>query len=102
LPEQYPEKKVQLLLSMLSKTDVVLVDNPLLKRLNINGLLILSYKLSQQKASHGRQAYTFTAVSEKTLEVLQSEEREKETQLQKVLSEINDWVSTSELVTTKL
>ena len=99
LPEQYPEEEIQSLRAMLSTKEVVNVDNPLLNRFGIDGLLILSFKLNQSKGSRNKQSYTFEAVYEKPLETIEAVKATELTALQKRLKQVNEWVSTSTLIT---
>lgn len=99
---KYPEEKVQMLRSMLTSNEVLNVESPILSRFGIDGLLILDFKLTQSRGSANKQAYQITAVHERPMEVLQSEESEKLTKMQEALRKVNEWVAVDTFLTKSL
>lgn len=105
-PEQYPEEEVQLLREMLitSKDEdpVINVENPLLERFGVTGLIILDFKLPQSKASRNQQAYQINAVFEEPAGVIQIKQDEEQSKLKKALANVNEWVALDTLAITTL
>lgn len=93
LPEQYPEEEVAILIKMLNYQGVISVDNPQLNRFNINGIIILDWKMSQAMATHNSQSYQIKAVYEPPIEFIEAEAIDNSTKLQKTLKKINEWVA---------
>lgn len=92
-PEQYPESEVKMLIEMLESKDVLNVENPLLNRFGITGLIVLDFKFPQTKASRNQQAYQINAVFEKPVEALVAEKTEELSKLQQKLKALNEWVA---------
>jgi len=99
LPEQYPEDEVEMLIKMLESKETLSVENPLLNRFGINGLIILDYKIPQGRATKNTQVYQIKAVYEPPIEFLEAEAVDNSTKLQKRLKAINEWVALDNLTT---
>lgn len=100
-PEEYPEAQVQMLRRMLESKDVLSVENPLLNRFGINGMIILSFDLSQSTGARNIQHYKIEAVYEKPVEFIMAEATQRAETLQDKLKAMNEWMSL-DILTSKI
>lgn len=101
-PDVYPGEEVSKLIRMLSSSGILTVDCPLLTRFNITGLYVLSYNIPQSTGSSNMQEYSISAVYEQPIEALVVNNTKKEKDLQKIMSELNEWIAIDTFLNTSI